>query len=83
MTPSKWLDIIDELKGQGIDFAPALTDADVVSIERKFSFRFPPDLRALLQAAVPQGEQFPDWLSRSERSFATGSLFRERGYSST
>jgi hypothetical protein len=65
MTP-KWMDIIDQLKGQGIDFAPALTDADVVSIERKFSFRFPPDLRALLQTAVAQGEQFPDWRSGSE-----------------
>jgi hypothetical protein len=58
--------IIDQMKGKGIDFAPALTNADVVSIESKFSFRFPPDLRAFLQTAVPRGEQFPDWHSGSE-----------------
>jgi len=65
MTP-KWIDIIGQMKGKNIDFAPALTNADVVRIERKFSFRFPPDLRAFLQTAVPRGAQFPDWHSGSE-----------------
>ncbi|HET6841981.1 MAG TPA: SMI1/KNR4 family protein [Candidatus Angelobacter sp.] len=64
--PPKWMDIIGQMKGKGIDFAPALTDADVVSIESTFSFRFPPDLRAFLQTAVPQGKQFPDWHSGSK-----------------
>lgn len=63
---SKWLDIIEELRGRGIDFAPGLSDADVVSIESRFGFRFPPDLCELLQAGLPKGERFPDWRSGSE-----------------
>lgn len=61
-----WLDIIEQLRGQGVDFAPGLSDAEIASIERRFGFRFPPDLRALLQTGLPRGEGFPDWRSGSE-----------------
>jgi hypothetical protein len=64
--PANWIDIIGQMKGKGINFAPALTDADVERIESTFSFRFPPDLRAFLQTAFPQGKWFPDWRSGSE-----------------
>lgn len=64
MTP-KWVDIIGQLKGQGIDFAPALTDAEVERVEGQFSFRLPPDLRAFLQTGLPRGDHFPDWRSGS------------------
>jgi hypothetical protein len=61
-----WRDIIEQLKGRGIAFAAGLTGAEVASVERRFGFRFPPDLCALLQAGLPQGEHFPDWRSGSE-----------------
>src|SRR5260221_1956159 len=66
MNPDKCLDIIGLVKGRGIDFVPGLTDAEVVRVERKFTFRFPPDLRAFLQTGVPRGEQFPDWRSGNQ-----------------
>jgi hypothetical protein len=65
VTPN-WLDIIEQVRSRGIDFAPGLSDAEVASVERRFGFRFPPDLCALLQAGLPQGEELPDWRSGSE-----------------
>jgi hypothetical protein len=35
-------------------------------VENQFSFRFPPDLRAFLQTALPRGERFPDWRHGNE-----------------
>ena len=61
-----WLGIIEQLKGRGVDFAPGLTDAEVASVEKRFGFRFPQDLCALLQAGLPRGEHFPDWRSGRE-----------------
>ncbi|HEY6252010.1 MAG TPA: hypothetical protein VI685_18800 [Candidatus Angelobacter sp.] len=49
-----------------MNFAEGLTDAEVLGLERKFSFRFPADLRAFLQTAVPTHKHFPDWRSGSE-----------------
>jgi hypothetical protein len=63
MKPELWTDIIDLLKGQGVSFAPGLTDTEVSSVESEFSFRFPPDLRAFLQTALPSGPHFPNWRS--------------------
>ncbi len=36
------------------------------AIEKHFGFRFPPDLRFLLQTALPISERFPNWRSDSE-----------------
>lgn len=49
-----------------IDFEPGLSDAEVAAVESRFGFRFPPDLRAFLQTALPRGEHFPDWRSGEE-----------------
>jgi len=38
-----------------------LSDAEVVAIEQRFGFTFPPDLRDLLQYCVPVAGQFPRW----------------------
>jgi len=46
-----------------VEFDAGLTDAEVALVESWFSFRFPPDLRAFLQTALPRGPQFPDWRS--------------------
>jgi hypothetical protein len=77
MTDNEWQALIDLLGGveyqfgittaespvHRIEFAPGLTDAEVETTEDRFGFRFPPDLRAFLQTALPRGPQFPDWRS--------------------
>jgi hypothetical protein len=50
-----------------IEFDAGLSDAEVLSIESEFGFRFPPDLRAFLQTALPRGSGFPDWRSGDRR----------------
>lgn len=54
----EWLDARDVL------FERGLSDAEVESLQQTFQFRFPPDLRKLLQYALPLGERFPDWRGR-------------------
>ncbi|MCE9545560.1 MAG: SMI1/KNR4 family protein [Planctomycetia bacterium] len=61
MAESMWSDLIGILRDKGIDFDVGLTDAEVNSAEARYGFRFPPDLRALLQAGLPRGRKFPDW----------------------
>jgi hypothetical protein len=63
---NRWINIIEQLKSKGIKFDSGLTDAEVTSTESRFGFRFPPDLRAFLQTALPCGERFPNWRSGDE-----------------
>lgn len=44
-----------------IELAPGLSESEAVRAEAAYEFRFPPDLRELLQTALPVGEGFPDW----------------------
>lgn len=44
-----------------VEFAPGLTDTEISAIESHLKFRFPPDLRAFIQTALPCGAGFPDW----------------------
>lgn len=44
-----------------IAFAPGLSDLEVTTVEGRYGFRFPPDLREFLQTGVPVGPMFPDW----------------------
>jgi hypothetical protein len=53
--------LVAYLQERGIQLEPVLTDEEVERVERTFAFRFPPDLRALLQMALPAGQGFPDW----------------------
>jgi hypothetical protein len=46
-----------------VDFDPGLTNEEFVRCEKRFGFRFPPDLREFLQTGLPRGPQFPDWRS--------------------
>lgn len=62
-----WPGIIEEMKKQGISFSPGLTDSEIAGTESRFGFRFPPDLRAFLQTALPEGEKFPNWRSGAEK----------------
>lgn len=44
-----------------VAFDEGLTDSEVARVEARHGFRFPPDLRAFLQTALPRGGAFPDW----------------------
>ncbi|HEV3416024.1 MAG TPA: hypothetical protein VG056_04405 [Pirellulales bacterium] len=66
MTKDTWHDLVAQLKQRGIEFDAGLTDSEVTFAEARFDFRFPPDLRAFLQTALPQGDRFPNWRSGQE-----------------
>ena len=59
-----WQELVDQL--HHVEFDAGLTDAEVADIECTFAFRFPPDLSAFLQTALPRGPKFPDWRSGDE-----------------
>jgi hypothetical protein len=61
-----WQRLIKQLQERGVTFVAGLSDAEILAIEARFGFRFPPDLRAFLQTELPQGERFPDWRSGNE-----------------
>jgi hypothetical protein len=53
--------LVRELQSKGVAFDRGLNDNEVLQIERDYEFRFPPDLRSLLQFALPISESFPNW----------------------
>jgi len=58
--------LVDHLDARGVLFAPGLSDQEVATVEATFRFRFPPDLRKLLQRALPISERFPNWRRDSD-----------------
>jgi hypothetical protein len=66
MTAAAWDDMVARLRSRGIAFDARLADAEVAAAEARFGFRFPPDLRAFLQTALPRGGRFPDWRTGNE-----------------
>jgi hypothetical protein len=80
MGRGSWQELVDQLRGSEcqfgllsasspvhrVEFDAGLTDAEVAAVEGRFGFRLPPDLRDLLQTALPRGPQFPDWRSGDE-----------------
>jgi hypothetical protein len=61
-----WTDVVASLQNNGVEFEAGLTDSEVVAAESRFSFRFPPDMRAFLQAGLPCNDDFPDWRDGDE-----------------
>jgi len=75
-----WHDLVEQLRGSSyqfglitpdtlvhsVEFDAGLTDAEVAAAESRYEFRFPPDLRAFLQTALPKGPRFPDWRTGDE-----------------
>ncbi len=61
-----WSWAADLFRRGGATLEPGLTDAEVAGIEARFGFRFPPDLRAMLQAFLPSGRSYPDWRNGSD-----------------
>lgn len=71
MNRNDWPAIVEALSAAGVTFQPGLSGTEISTAERTFQFRFPPDLRAFLEMAMPCGGQFPDWRNGDE------SLLRE------
>lgn len=66
MPDTMWTSLVATLREYDIEFDAGLTDAEVEAVEGRYRFRFPPDLRAFLQAGLPCGERFPNWRSGAE-----------------
>lgn len=70
MRRRSWRFLIERLRTVAkIDFAPGLSGLEVLGIEARYGFRFPPDLRDFLQTALPRGRRFPDWRNGDEARF--------------
>ena len=66
MSGDRWSELIELLDKKNIVFLDGLTDAEIETIESKYGFRFPPDLRDFLQTALPTGSSFLDWRSATD-----------------
>jgi hypothetical protein len=65
----QYLDMLHrQLRMRKVQFAPGLSDEEVGEVEMRFSFRFPPDLRFLLQHILPvsQGPPGRSWVNWRE-----------------
>jgi hypothetical protein len=70
-----WVELIEQLQSapyqfgviepgspvHRVDFDAGLTNEELARCEKRFGFRFPPDLRKFLQTGLPRGPRFPDW----------------------
>jgi hypothetical protein len=66
MATDVWMTFVSRMQQRGIEFDAGLTDREIAATEKRFGFRFPLDLRAFLQTALPRGERFPNWRSGEE-----------------
>ena len=65
-------ELIDRLRRWGHSITAGLSDAEVSSIEARFSFHFPPDLRGFLQQALPVSGAWVDWRNGSTEEIQRG-----------
>ena len=49
------------LTSKGVHFDKGLIDGEVLEIETKFNFKFPPDLKIFLQTVLPASGSFVNW----------------------
>jgi hypothetical protein len=63
MNEYDWSGLIKLLEGakRGLHLGEGLSDAEVRRAEENYGVRFPPDLRAFLQTALPLSFPFPNW----------------------
>jgi hypothetical protein len=61
MTTEQTKHIIRLLTDKGVHFDSGLTDDEVLQVETKFDFKFPPDLKLFLQTVLPTSERFVNW----------------------
>jgi hypothetical protein len=68
---------IELLKSAHVVFEEGLSDNEIARREQQFGLRFPPDLKALLQTALPVGVEsastfsFPNWRSGDDQTLQT------------
>lgn len=53
--------IVRALSGKGVQFDSGLTEEEIVHTEVRFNVNFPPDLRLILQRALPVSKDFVNW----------------------
>ena len=58
-------DIIHILERSGAVLTHGLSASELRTIEERFQFKFPPDLRCLLTRVLPISSGFPDWRAGS------------------
>ena len=63
--------LVEALRQKGVRFDLGLSDNEIVLVEVQYHIHFPPDLRALLQYALPVSDKFPNWRRSSEDSIMT------------
>ncbi len=54
------------LRDRGVLLERGLSSQEISATEDRFGFVFPPDLKTLLQFALPVGEHFPNWRNGPE-----------------
>lgn len=55
------LELVKILKLAGIELDKGLSNSEIEQVQARYSFTFPPDLRTLLQTALPISDGFPNW----------------------
>ena len=60
--------LFERLRVWGVQFDLGLTDEEVSQVEKTFGFRFPPDLRMLLQHALPVSKGWLNWRDEAEET---------------
>ena len=63
VSQAPWDETVDSLEARGLEFDAGLSDQEVAEVEERYGFSFPPDLRSLLQTALPVSDRFPNWRS--------------------
>lgn len=61
MTAEQAKHITHLLSNKGVHLESGLTDEEVLLVETKFGFKFPPDLSVFLQTALPTSGGFINW----------------------
>jgi hypothetical protein len=51
----------EKLRTLGVSIQKGLSDKEILTVEHRFEFQFPPDLKFILQSGLPVSEKFPDW----------------------
>lgn len=61
MAKEDWSIALGTVIMAGKEVGPGLSDEELIEIEDYWEFRFPPDLREMLQVILPLMPPFPDW----------------------
>lgn len=70
--------LVRELRQKGISFEKGLDDDEIAQAEGQHNFKFPPDLRDLLQFSLPTSHGFPNWRVPLGLGDKDGPSIRER-----